>query len=639
MPYVRYHAEGKVVTLTLDRPERKNPLTFESYAELRDYFRALAADASVRAVVITGQGENFCSGGDVHEIIGPLTRRSADELLEFTQMTGDLVKAMRDCPQPIIAAVDGVCAGAGAILAMASDLRYGTARSKVAFLFVRVGLAGCDMGACAMLPRIIGQGRAAELLFTGRAIDGNEAYSWGFYNGLHEPARVLPAAREVASTLANGPTLAHAMTKRMLHDEWNMPLDAAINAEARAQAGCMGTNDFRRAYEAFAAGTRPKIRGKLRCRMARFSPGHFSRIVTARSRVTLRSGFRSMLPPRPRTSTRYARSGFVRSRAAGGCRRASTWTRERYVLRVKYWPITIRWAISHLPCKGWAAGRSRFSERRSKNNGFCRASHLVTSSPHSRFPNGKPVPTSPQLRLAHSARATITSWTARRCGSRNAGIADLYVIFARTSADGAKGLSAFIVPADSPGLSVPERIETISPHPLGVVHLNRCRVPAANRIGEEGHGFKIAMATLDIFRPTVGAAALGFAQRALDETVAHVRTRMLFGQPLAAQQMTQARIADMATSIDAAALLVYRAAYVKDSGAQRVTREAAMAKWYATEAASRVADGAVQLFGSRGVRRGEIVERIYRDVRALRIYEGASEIQQVVIARSVLEEH
>jgi enoyl-CoA hydratase/carnithine racemase len=261
MPYVRYHTENKIVKLTLDRPERKNPLTFESYAELRDYFRALKSDAQTKAVIITGEGGNFCSGGDVHDIIGPLTQRKPEELLEFTQMTGDLVKAMRACPQPIIAAIDGVCAGAGAILAMASDLRYGTARSKVAFLFVRVGLAGCDMGACAILPRIVGLGRAAELLYTGRAIDGEQALAWGFYNALHEPERVLPASLEMAQTLANGPSFAHAMTKRMLHEEWNMPIDAAIDAEARAQSVCMETKDFRRAYDAFVAGERPVFAG------------------------------------------------------------------------------------------------------------------------------------------------------------------------------------------------------------------------------------------------------------------------------------------------------------------------------------------------------------------------------------------
>lgn len=261
MNHWRYEIDGKVLTIVLDRPERKNPLTFESYAELRDLFRSLKGREDVKAVVLTGAGGNFCSGGDVRDIIGPLTRRSPEQLLEFTQMTGDLVKAMRACPQPIVAAVDGVCAGAGAILAMASDIRYGTPRSKVAFLFVRVGLAGCDMGACAILPRIIGHGRAAELLYTGRTMTADEALSWGFYNALHAPEDVLKAACDFAKTLADGPTFAHAMTKRMLHEEWSMPLDEAIDAEARAQAVCMETNDFRRAYDAFIAGERPAFAG------------------------------------------------------------------------------------------------------------------------------------------------------------------------------------------------------------------------------------------------------------------------------------------------------------------------------------------------------------------------------------------
>ncbi|HTX57743.1 MAG TPA: enoyl-CoA hydratase family protein [Candidatus Acidoferrales bacterium] len=253
--------EERVAVVTLERPQRKNPLTFELYAELRDWFRALRDDATVRAVVLTGAGENFCSGGDVHEIIGPLTRRRPDQLLAFTQMTGDLVKAMRAAPQPIVAAIDGVCAGAGAILAMASDLRFGTARSSVAFLFVRVGLAGCDMGACAILPRIIGLGRAAELLYTGRAMSGSEAHAWGFYNDVAEPPALLGRAKEMAATLAAGPTLAHATTKRMLHEEWALPLDAAIDAEARAQAVLMESNDFRRAYEAFANRRTPHFEG------------------------------------------------------------------------------------------------------------------------------------------------------------------------------------------------------------------------------------------------------------------------------------------------------------------------------------------------------------------------------------------
>jgi enoyl-CoA hydratase/carnithine racemase len=256
-----WSVENRVATITLNRPERKNPLTFESYAELRDLFRQLAYATDIKAVVLYGAGGNFCSGGDVHDIIAPLINLPMPELLMFTRMTGDLVKAMRHCPQPVIAAVDGVCAGAGAILAMASDLRYGTVRSKLAFLFTRVGLAGCDMGACSILPRIIGQGRAAELLYTGRAASGEEGHAWGFYNRLCDSDALLADARQLAAELAAGPTFAHGITKTMLHQEWTMGVDEAIESEAQAQAICMATRDFGRAYEAFAAKKRPVFEG------------------------------------------------------------------------------------------------------------------------------------------------------------------------------------------------------------------------------------------------------------------------------------------------------------------------------------------------------------------------------------------
>ena len=260
-----WEVSGKVATITLNRPERKNPLTFDSYAELRDLFRDLTYANDVKAVVVAGAGGNFCSGGDVHEIIGPLVRlQEADDmggLLAFTRMTGDLVKAMRACPQPIVAAIDGVCAGAGAILAMASDLRYGTARSKVAFLFVRVGLAGADMGACNMLPRIIGAGRAAELLYTGRSMDGAEAERWGFYSKLCEPEALITDAQSLAKSLADGPSFANAMTKKCIHQEWSMGVDESIEAEAQAQAICMQTKDYERAYLAFVNKQRPSFAG------------------------------------------------------------------------------------------------------------------------------------------------------------------------------------------------------------------------------------------------------------------------------------------------------------------------------------------------------------------------------------------
>jgi enoyl-CoA hydratase/carnithine racemase len=259
--HFQWSVEGSLGRVVLNRPERKNPLTFESYAELRDLFRNLGAERSIRAVTVSGAGENFCSGGDVHEIIGPLTRMDTTGLLAFTRMTGDLVKAMRGCPQPIVAAVDGVCAGAGAIIAMVSDLRVGTARSRTSFLFNRVGLAGCDMGACAILPRIIGQGRAAELLYLGRSMSGDEALQWGFFNRLVAPDQLATAATQLAQELAAGPAFANGITKTMLNQEWSMSLEQAIEAEAQAQALCMQTEDFRRAYRAFLAKQKPVFEG------------------------------------------------------------------------------------------------------------------------------------------------------------------------------------------------------------------------------------------------------------------------------------------------------------------------------------------------------------------------------------------
>ena len=263
--HFNWEVQAKVGVITLSRPERKNPLTFESYAELRDLFRNLAHADDVKAVVVTGAGGNFCSGGDVHEIIGPLVKMQEDDdmagLLAFTRMTGDLVKAMRHCPQPVISAIDGICAGAGAIIAMASDMRIGTPRAKTAFLFVRVGLAGADMGACAILPRIIGQGRASELLYTGRVMTADEGDKWGFFNRLVAPEAVLGDALALAKEIADGPTFANAMTKTCLHQEWAMDVDSAIEAEAQAQAICMQTRDYGRAYRAFVAKGKPVFEG------------------------------------------------------------------------------------------------------------------------------------------------------------------------------------------------------------------------------------------------------------------------------------------------------------------------------------------------------------------------------------------
>ena len=256
-----WQVEDGVATITLNRPERMNPLTFDSYAELGDTFSKLQHTDDVKVVVITGAGGNFCSGGDVHEIIGPLTEMDVGGLLGFTRMTGNLVKEMRNCPQPIVSAVEGVCTGAGAIIAMASDLRYAATDAKTAFLFVRVGLGGCDMGACAILPRIIGQGRASELLYTGRVMTAEEGGDWGFFNAVTEPGGALAAAQTVAQRLASGPTFAHGMTKKCLHQEWDVSIEQALEIEAEAQALCMQTEDFKRAYNAFVAKERPVFEG------------------------------------------------------------------------------------------------------------------------------------------------------------------------------------------------------------------------------------------------------------------------------------------------------------------------------------------------------------------------------------------
>jgi enoyl-CoA hydratase/carnithine racemase len=253
--------DGRVATLTLNRPDRKNPLTFESYVELRDLFRDLVYASDVRTIVLTGAGGNFSSGGDVFEIIEPLTRMKMPDLLAFTRMTGDVVKAMRKCPQQIVAAIDCICVGAGAILAMASDIRLATPDAKTAFLFTRVGLAGADMGACGILPRIIGQGRASELLYTGRSMSAEEGERWGFFNALHPAADLIGAATKLAHTLADGPWFAHGITKTMMNQEWAMGIDEMIESEAQAQAICMATGDFRRAFEAFAAKRRPQFEG------------------------------------------------------------------------------------------------------------------------------------------------------------------------------------------------------------------------------------------------------------------------------------------------------------------------------------------------------------------------------------------
>jgi enoyl-CoA hydratase/carnithine racemase len=353
---LRFAVDGKVATITLDRPLKKNPLTFESYAELADIFRAAARDKGVKAFVVAGAGGNFSSGGDVFEIIGPLVEMETTGLLDFTRMTGEVVKAMRACPQPIVAAVDGVCAGAGAIIAMAADIRVGTADAKVAFLFNRVGLAGCDMGACAILPRIVGQGRAAELLYTGRVLGGEEAERWGFFNRLAGSDTVLAAAQALARELAGGPTFANAMTKRMLETEWAMSVEAAIETEAVPRLS-------RLCGEADAG-----VRGQLTWCLPTRSPGRSSTIIIAASRLPWRAGpMRRLALCRMTTSTRPAAPACGRSAKRASSRR---WCRPhtaafirsstcaRSVWRERSSPSATGLPISPLPCRGSAPARS-----------------------------------------------------------------------------------------------------------------------------------------------------------------------------------------------------------------------------------------------------------------------------------------
>jgi len=643
-----WKAEDRIATIRLDRPERKNPLTFESYRELRDTFRNLAYADDVDAVVFLPNGGNFCSGGDVHDIIGPLVGMSMKDLLAFTRMTGDLVKAMLNCGRPVIAAVDGVAVGAGAIIAMASDIRIATPEAKTAFLFTRVGLAGCDMGACAMLPRIIGHGRAAELLYTGRSMSAEEGERWGFYNRLVGAVALDADAFAMAARIVSGPTLAP------WHDQ-----DAA-------QPGMVD-------------GPRPGDRSR--------SPGagdlHADRgfrTRLSRLRRPRQAGLRGKLMSTPLPASAPDRSflgwPFFEDRHRDLAARLEAWCEANLPVAHGDVDDACRALVGQLGRDGWlqptaaedgepldvrALCLSR--EILARHDGLAdfafamqglgagavslfgtaeqrtwlartRAGEAIPAFALSEPRSGSDVASMDMAAVASGEGFVLNgdkTWIS------NGGIADFYVVFARTGeAPGARGISAFLVSADATGLSIAERLEVIAPHPLARLAFEDVRLPASARIGGPGEGFRIAMSVLDVFRSTVGAAALGFARRALQETVRRVAGRELFGAAMAELQMVQGHLADMALDIDAAALLVYRAAWAKDMGAKRVTREAAMAKLFATDRAQDVIDRAVQLHGGDGVRSGHVVERLYREIRALRIYEGASDVQKVVIARQVL---
>ena len=649
--HFRWSFEDGVATITLNRPERKNPLTFESYAELRDLFRRAASTlATCDAIVLTGAGDNFCSGGDVHEIIGPLTTMAMPELLAFTRMTGDLVKAMRACPQPIVAAVDGVCAGAGAMLALASDLRFGTREARVAFLFIRVGLAGADMGACSLLPRVIGHGRASELLFTGRAIGADEALAWGFFNRLVQPAALLDDAHAFARSLAAGPTFAHAMTKKMLHHEWSMGLDEAIEAEAEAQAICMQTRDFRRAYEAFAAKRAPGLRGRLMQRRHVPVAGRSSTTTIARwrRRSTVWSRRARRRPTNTTTSRRVPRTRPLRSAATAGCAtrcrprsaaRSTRSIRARSASCARRSPGTTRWPISRSRCRDSAARRSswpappRVQERYLPR--VC-SGDAIAAFALSEADAGSDV-AALSTTARRSATATSTCSTARRAWISNGGIADFYVVFARTG-EGAGQPRAERVRRrrGRAGLTVAERIDAHRTASAGDAALDGCRVRRGPWLGAARrrlHAGDAARST-SFARASPRRRSAWHGARSTKRSNARRRARCSAGSwPTFSSRKPRSPRWRPGSTRARCSRIAPRGCVTSEH--EPATREAAMAKLTATETAQRTIDRAVQLFGALGVHAAEsIAERLYREIRALRIYEGATEVQQLIVARA-----
>ena len=495
----------------LDRPERKNPLTFDSYAELRDWFRDLHYADDVRAVVFAPNGGNFSSGGDVHDIIGPLTKMNMKELLAFTRMTGDLVKAMINCGKPIIAAVDGVCAGAGAIIAMASDLRIATPEAKTAFLFNRVGLAGCDMGACAILPRIIGQGRAAELLYLGRSMSAEEGAAWGYFNKVVPAGELLDTAQGLARRIADGPSWANMMTKTMLAQEWSMSRSNRPSRprRRRRRSACRGR-----------ISTAPIMRSsprKNRCSRAIDGRPELSQLALLR-RPPPRAGdggraFRQRPEQRswrcgcglPCPCCRLGEAGIAaHSGAEDGLMDVRTLCLIRETLARHDGLADFAFAMQGLGTGAISLFGS--PEQKAEWLPRTRAGKAISAFALTEPGSGSDV-------AANTMSATLDGnhyvLNGQKTWISNGGIADVYTVFARTGeAPGAKGMSAFMVPADTPGLTVAERLETIAPHPLATLDFADVRVPATAMIGAPGQGFKIAMSVLDVFRSTVAAAAL-----------------------------------------------------------------------------------------------------------------------------------
>ena len=745
-----------MATVTLDRPERKNPLTFEAYRELADTFDRLRRVEEVRAVVLTGAGGNFCSGGDVHEIIGPLVELRAagrmDRLLAFTRLTGELVRTMRACPQPIVAAVDGTCVGAGAILAMASDLRLGTARSRVAFLFVKVGLSGADMGACALLPRIVGQGRASELLYTGRFMAGEEAERWGFYNRLVEPERLLAEAQELAAGARRRADLRPRDDQAELApgvgdgggrgDRGGGAGAGDLHADGGLRAGLPGVCGEGEAGvrgglaacdgEAESASTRVAPAGGLPApsrprRLGGAEPGYGA--VSHRLPKAVAGGSPSAPavhapepPPAPifaRRQTRVLEAysprcweglsdggvGLMADRSFFGwpffddghrvlARELEAWAEREIAPLVEEegeLDETCRELVRRLAVGGWlahavpgawsdgagAGGGARegldvrslclIRETLARYGGladFVFAMQGLGSGPISLFG-------SEELKATWLPRVARGEAIAAFALSEAGAGSDVAAMTTRAVRDGSPGDGAGSSTARRPGSRTPGSLISTSSSAGCRRGARRPLAPSSSRQGipgwrsrrastcwprirsapcvwpaagcrsrrwwaRRGAGWRSPTAPSTSFAPP--SAPPRWASPAAPSTRRrrYVRARHAFGRPLADYQLTQARLADMATAIDAAALLVYRAAWTRDGGAPRITREAAMAKLYATEAAQRVVDDALQLFGGRGLVAGAPVERLYREVRALRVYEGTSEIQRLIIAGRVL---
>src|SRR5689334_1769182 len=617
-----------VATITLNRPERLNALTFQVYTELRDTFRALDGEPGVRAVVITGAGRAFCTGGDVEDIIGKLFARDAAGLLEFTRLTGDLILSIRQCRRPVVAALNGTVAGAGAVIAAASDIRVAAEGARIAFLFSKVGLAGADMGAAWLLPRIVGLSHASELLMLGEFITAQRAGGAPDGRGHRDrrPAgpRAIGGARGHQAGAQRGSRDGSRERDRMggpgpgrLHAAPQLPRGVpSLPCQARAQVrvampDCRPIRSFLEpSHEALAS------------RASRFVADAIVPRAEPADDAAARTEARALLG---------VLGGGWQQPILDLDLRGCCLMREA-LAQVSPLADAV-FALQGLGTTAILLGGSAVQKDRWLGP-------IARGDAMTAFAMTEPGAGSDVASVATTAARDGSGYVlnGRKTLISNAGIADVYAVFASTDpAKGSKGISCFLVPADTPGFRFVAAQVLSAPHPLGELAFEDCRVPADALLGAEGRGYGLGLATLDRLRPTVAAAACGMATRALSEALAHVRQRRQFGQPLAQFQLVQEKLARMATDLTAARLLTYRAAYEKDRGQERITTEAAMAKAFATEMAQRTVDDAVQLIGGQGVLAGHPVDRLYRSVRALRIYEGTTEIQQLIIAAELLK--